>query len=95
MSSDISLLIVQRESGLVVSHRWIGKSSTRDRMLDVISDREPEARSRGYACYLVSSKEVLVITEDRYIDGLTAAEWGALARNFPEDQYAWSLIHDS
>ena len=79
---------------MVVAERWIGMRNTLYELLDVLDDRAPQSTDHGYACYLASIAEVLAITKAHYAKGLTLDEARAMALTFPEDRYAWSLIHD-
>jgi hypothetical protein len=94
MAADVYSVIADPATGAVVSHRWIGRSSVRDRAREVLQ-RVPDHEATGYFAWgRVTVSELAQISEAHFADGLTPSDVERLAVEFPTDRFWWALHID-
>lgn len=94
MSSDVSLIIADNDTGAVVASHWIGGNAVVEKIFDVLQ-RDPDFTDTGFESWgQILPKEIRAINEARYSDGPDQDKINELISAFPCSEYMWCIIRD-
>ena len=91
MSSDITLLIFNPQTGAMVRSRWLGGNGTRDRVRELCSS--PLTSPDGSESWDTTPAVVRKIAEASYHDGATPDEIDQLTQRYPCPPHWWMIDH--
>lgn len=92
MGKDVNLVIVDKETGLVMVDEWVGGNKTADAILDVRKKPTPEFETRSHDAWLVSPSQARKICEEHYSGGLEPEEVDKFRAKYPMGRYVWQMI---
>jgi hypothetical protein len=94
MSASVYSMLTDPVTGAVVSSRWIGGSSVRDRVREVLQ-RPPDHQAPGFLAWgHVTVAELAAITDAHYDKGLAPSDVDRLAQELPADRFWWAIWID-
>jgi hypothetical protein len=94
MSASVYSMLADPATGAIVSSRWIGGNSVRDRVREVLQ-RPPDHEASGFLAWgHVTVAELTAITDAHHYEGLTPSDVDRLALEFPADRFWWAIWID-
>ena len=92
MSSNVELIIADRNTATVVASEYIGGNRTVDKIREVLK-REPSHTDIGFESWgQIEPSEMLEINEARYAGGPEPGHIKNLGERFPFSHYMWCLV---